>query len=202
MTGAQFTYTSAFQENREWIDEHSQRCLLAAFAHLGIPKRMLDIGCGTGRLVETACSLGAYAVGVDIALPEGERLLSNGRLLERDLSAPLILSERELGHHAEGFDLVVCLETAEHIPEPSAQTFCGNLARHLSNWLIFTAAHPGQKGVGHVNEQPPSYWRRRLEVCGLGFERGKTEELRSTWLRACGPCWWLPRNLQVFSCTR
>ena len=55
------------------------------------------------------------------------------------------------------FDLVLCLETAEHISGRNAGVFVDSLVR-LGPIVLFTAAIPFSPGVNHVNEQWPDYW--------------------------------------------
>ena len=80
---------------------------------------------------------------------------------------------------APGFDLALCLETAEHMrPEASARFVAGLCA--LSDAVLFSAAVPHQGGYGHVNERWPSVW------AALFAERGFAcfDHLRpAVWLR-------------------
>jgi hypothetical protein len=55
------------------------------------------------------------------------------------------------------FDLVQSLEVAEHLPVGNAEEFVGCLCAH-GDVVQFSAAQPGQGGVGHLNERCPSYW--------------------------------------------
>ena len=67
------------------------------------------------------------------------------------------------------FDLVLSLETAEHLPPTSAATFVSTLTS-LGDVVLFSAAVPGQawtKNV-HVNEQWPEY-RGRDSFSVVGF---------------------------------
>ncbi len=66
-----------------------------------------------------------------------------------DLSRPLRLERR--------FDLAVCLEVAEHLPESLAERLVSDLVK-LAPVVLFSAAIPGQGGTGHLNERFPSYW--------------------------------------------
>jgi 2-polyprenyl-3-methyl-5-hydroxy-6-metoxy-1,4-benzoquinol methylase len=87
--------------------------------------RVLDIGCGSGRHASAAYRLPrARVVGVDLAFPE--LVAAKGRLELHD----------RLGEHGGGqwgvcqadglhlpfgagrFDLVVCSEVLEHVPDP------------------------------------------------------------------------------------
>lgn len=55
------------------------------------------------------------------------------------------------------FDLALCLEVMEHIPEQFAALAVYNLTS-LTETIIFSAAQPGQGGNGHINCQHKDYW--------------------------------------------
>jgi hypothetical protein len=74
-----------------------------------------------------------------------------------DIRAPLSLGRR--------FDLVECLEVAEHIEEDAADSVVELLAAH-GDAILFSAAIPYQGGVHHVNEQWPSYWAKKFATFG------------------------------------
>jgi len=60
--------------------------------------------------------------------------------------------------HCEGkFDVAICLEVAEHLPEKSATTLVQSICS-LSDFVLFSAAIPGQGGLHHLNEQWQEYW--------------------------------------------
>ena len=183
-------YTPTWLATQEYTHEWGHRALLASFAHLGIPESILDLGCGDGYLVRLASKLGIHAVGVDIALPhQSESIDSFSYLIRNDL--------RKLLDFGTDFDWVICLETAEHLPEESADILCYTIRKHCRNTLIFTAAIPGQDGEGHINCQEPEYWKSKLAV-EFDYKIEATEHLKETWKWATGPCFWLPQNLMVF----
>lgn len=55
------------------------------------------------------------------------------------------------------YDMVQCLETAEHMEPENAETVVANLT-DISDIVLFSAAIPYQRGAHHVNEQWPGYW--------------------------------------------
>lgn len=186
-------YTEEWHTWHKWTNEYSTKALFAVFAHLGVPRTFIDIGCADGHLVKIAASLCSYAIGYDIAVEEEARV--NYDLFQHDLAKPLgVLKQPSPG------DLLICWEVAEHLSAKSADTLCDSLADNVSEggWLVFTAAIPGQGGHGHINEQPHAYWRQKLEARGLTYDEEKTEALRATWKAVCGPAWWYPQNVQIF----
>lgn len=177
-------YTPAWQRTRTWTSEGSTRCLEIALATLDRPASLLDVGCGDGHLVTRAKQAGVDSLGVDLSA-EGAA--------HADLREPLDLGRT--------FDWVFCWEVAEHLPAESADTLCDSLVRHLApgGTLLFTAAHPGQRGDGHVNEQPQLYWRDKLAERGLIYDAVQTQQLSAAWLREAPKTPWYGTNLQVFT---
>lgn len=188
-------YDAEFYEYLSRFDPHLETALYATFAHLGKPDRFLDVGCGTGNLVEVCRSSRIYARGIELSEFAQGFIDYDELIYIRDLREPVYLYQ---GGLIVTFDLVWCVEVAEHLPPESADVLCDTLVRHTHKWLVFTAAHVGQGGQWHLNEQPPEYWIEKLEARGLRYIEDKTEQLRSTWAHVTGPCHWMPENLMVF----
>ncbi len=112
--------------------------------------RIADIGCGTGTFLASALERGSsYALGMEGDWVRADMLDNPGIIfapadLERRFSAPAV-------------DLVLSLEVAEHLSPDRAAGFVSDLAA-MAPAVLFSAAIPGQGGVGHVNEQWQSYW--------------------------------------------
>ena len=166
----------------------STRCLLAAFAYLGIPTSLVDIGCGDGHLVRTATALGVQAHGFDIACEPCDYLT------QHDLMQPLIFAE-----YWRKAEMVLCLEVAEHLPPDFAEILCDTLASATApgGRLIFTAARRFQGGMGHLNEQDAEYWIGRL-LPRFTHDLVSTTRLRGLWLDVAPTAWWYGLNVHVF----
>jgi SAM-dependent methyltransferase len=123
------------------------------------PKSVLDVGCGTGTWIHAALRSGISDIfgldGIDI---NQERLLFPRKLFrQQDLT-----QKWELGRK---FDVVFCLEVAEHLPAESGQTLIQALVTH-SDAVVFSAACPGQLGQHHINCQWPEYWQHLFNTRG------------------------------------
>jgi hypothetical protein len=66
----------------------------------------------------------------------------------------------------ERFDLAMSLEVAEHLEEEAADNFVRQLTK-ISDRIFFSAAIPGQGGLHHLNERPPSYWTKKFKTYGF-----------------------------------
>jgi hypothetical protein len=93
----------------------------------------------------------------------------------------------------EIFDLAISLEVAEHLSESSADNFIKQLTK-LSSRILFSAAIPGQGGLHHLNEQPPSYWAKKFKT--YGFEQ--LDILRPHFWHDDRIEWWYRQNIFIY----
>ncbi|MEP0925109.1 methyltransferase domain-containing protein [Leptolyngbya sp. ST-U4] len=124
------------------------------------PQRIVDVGCGDGTWLSMFQKHGiADILGIDGDYVEPENLqIPPHQFMSWNLAQPLLLDQT--------FDLAMCLEVAEHLPEESASDFVDSLVR-LSDVVLFSAAIPHQGGTHHINEQWPDYWIQRFEERGF-----------------------------------
>jgi SAM-dependent methyltransferase len=155
------------------------------------PKSVIDVGCGSGALLVALRKLGVHRLlgldsseaGLDIASARG---LNTRRF---DIT---------IGRWActDCFDVAVSMETAEHLPRDAAERYVSLLCS-LAPIIIFTAAQPGQGGIGHLNEQPRQYWVEHFLACGMQ----PSDELVAAWQpvwTAAGVANFYTRNLMIF----
>ena len=152
------------------------------------PESVLDVGCGLGTWLKVAQSRGISDIrGIDGSWLDPSKLQVNASLVEvLDLEKSF-----DLGRH---FDLVICLEVAEHISASSADHFIASLTRHAP-MVLFSAAIPHQGGHHHVNEQFLPYWVERFARLGfrpLNVIRGKIWDDQTV-------LWWLRQNVVLFA---
>jgi SAM-dependent methyltransferase len=117
------------------------------------PNSIIDVGCGIGTWLNVAKSLGVeYTLGVDGDYVDKyllSKYISLSDFKSADLSNPFNIEFR--------FDLCICLEVAEHLPEKSSINLIKTLV-DSADVILFSAAIPGQGGQNHLNEQWPNYW--------------------------------------------
>ena len=85
-------------------------------------RRLLDVGCGGGLLTEAMANLGAEVTGIDAAekaLAVAEAHAAKGGL-EPSPTYVAGSAETFLASQPGEFDIVTCLETLEHVPDPAS----------------------------------------------------------------------------------
>lgn len=170
----------------EWNDRHA----LAAFALLGVPESLLDVGCGMGRVVNVANSLGVTrSFGIDQLIDYESKHFFHANLVEKfTLDEPV--------------KMVWCTEVAEHLDPSAHATLCDTLADNLAegrgNYLVFSAAFPNQNGTGHLSERPAEYWKSQFALRNLNWRKDLTVNLSLLWSNIGSPLYWLAANVMVF----
>lgn len=115
------------------------------------PAYVVDWGCASGLYLVPFRERGCDVLGLD-AEPTAGKLLPQDKFWRTDIRKPIVFM-RGFPH----IDLALCIETAEHIQEEYADQLVANVA-HSADVVFWSAAHKGQGGQFHYNEQPPSYW--------------------------------------------
>ncbi|MCV7195471.1 glycosyltransferase [Mycobacterium angelicum] len=180
-------YTPAFYHWQAAGSAASARVIVPMLAALTRPGSVLDVGCGVGGWVGVWLDSGADAIGVDgDYVPLDQLCVAPDRFRAHDLTTPLDLGRR--------FDMVTCLEVAEHLPPEAAETLVDSLCGHADT-IAFSAAVPGQGGTGHLNERWPTYWAKLFAAHGYR----PYDLLRSKlwWDERCE--WWYRQNLLVYA---
>ena len=155
------------------------------------PTRVVDVGCGTGALLERFRDRGCEVLGLDYS--EAALLFCRVRhlnVLKFDL-------EKEVFMDTSRFDVAISLEVAEHLPAEVADRYVDLLTR-LSSVIIFSAARPGWGGMDHVNEQPPSYWIAKFQQRGFEHEETLSNRWSEEWKAAGTVASYYYEHLMIF----
>jgi SAM-dependent methyltransferase len=145
-------YSPGFYDYIEAGARRSAECILPLVAAAIGPASVLDVGCGRGIWLAVWQDLGVKDVlGLDGDYIAPERLaIGRDRFRATNIAAPFDPGRR--------WDLVQCLEVAEHIPPASSEQLVRNLVGQ-GDVILFSAAVPGQGGHDHINERPLDDWR-------------------------------------------
>src|SRR5262245_37997923 len=181
-------YTDEFFDRHLEGSRRSALLVVPMIMDLVRPRRVVDVGCGRGTWLAAFRDYGAEEIlGIDGDYVDRERLeIAPDEFLRCDLSRPPAVDRQ--------FDLAVCLQVAEHLPEESADNLVA-LLTSLAPVVLFSAAVPSQGGTNHVNEQWPDYWAARFEDRGY-----KTCDVIRDRIWDCADleCWYA-QNILLFS---
>lgn len=154
------------------------------------PQNVLDVGCGIGTWLSVFKQHGVQEVyGIDGDFVDKNLLwnyINKAEFAAKDLGLSFNLEKN--------FDLVICLEVAEHLEKKQAQGFIESICKH-ADVIVFSAAVPGQGGQNHLNEQWPAYWINLFKK--QGFEC--YDILRPLIWNIKEIDWWYKQNMLVFS---
>ncbi len=134
------------------------------------PKSALDLGCGVGKSLDWFVGHDIDAHGVEGSTLAISKATHPDRITQHDLNRELDLGRR--------FDMVWCVEVAEHIHPKFLDAFMSTFANH-SDRIVLSAAPPGQEGEGHFNEQPLSYWIEEFGKRGWTYDEPGTLALQA-----------------------
>ncbi len=152
-------YDTAFFDYVDGGAMRSSNALVGRLYPTLSPASVLDVGCGRGGWLRAWRDAGCRTIqGVDGDYVDRKRL----HVLPDEFQAANLTEAFDLGRR---FDLVQCLEVAEHIPDAAASTLIESIVSH-GDIILFAAAQPGQGGTQHINEQPIEYWRDHFEARG------------------------------------
>jgi cyclopropane fatty-acyl-phospholipid synthase-like methyltransferase len=157
------------------------------------PKSVIDVGCGTGALLEIFRQLGCQVNGLEYS-EAGIAYCEKRGLAVRKFN---IVNDRI--SEPESYDVAVSFEVAEHLPVWSANKYI-RLLCELAPHVVMSAATPGSgDGHGHINEQHHSYWIKKFAENGYLFDRQLSDRLSSEW-RQAGAAYWYCDNVMCFHC--
>lgn len=154
-------YDSSFYQNQMHESLTSAKQIVPILMDSFNPQSVVDVGCGVGTWLSVFMEHGIEDVqGIDGEYVDKQLLhIPSEKFLSHDLTKKMDTV------NIRKFDLLLSLEVAEHIDASLADNYLDALTA-LSDIIIFSAAPPGQTGVGHVNEQWPDFWRMKFRNRG------------------------------------
>lgn len=159
-------YSEAY-DGRDWL---WYRDLVADCVRYCLPGRILDLGCGSGLMVECASRYGLDIVGLDgslLAVATGKRRNHDLKLLQHDLRTPIPFAD-------ESFQGVICHQLIEHLCAVSCRHLFRECSRLLSDGGVLLVYSPScynkKEAVDpcHINLYSPS--GLAAELRSVGFE--------------------------------
>lgn len=149
---------------------HDAESVINTLVGMYSPSSVIDFGCGVGLYLSFFQQKGITVQGVEGATKALNYSKIDKNLIEiHDLQKPY--------EPTEFYDLALCIEVAEHLPEEAADTLVDSLCKS-TNTIFFTAATPGQGGTHHINEQPRQYWIEKFRDNNYKLDKKDMELIR------------------------
>lgn len=152
-----------------------------------------DLACGSGVYTKALADQGIDVVGMDL---DGELPLKYLRVpapfrLVRDLSG-------DIADFWACRDIVVSIETAEHIAEKNVGVFFNNIVTLARSWIFLTAS-PAE-GKYHLNPRPRAYWIDQVERLGKHEYQHETSVKMMEYFKTImnSGLIWFKRDLMIF----
>lgn len=184
-------YNENFHKDTELLTRHSAEVVCNLLSSIYKVQSVCDVGGGIGVWIDTFKKLHDFQEGIVLDgdyIDEGQLLISKDEFYPCDLEKQISIDRK--------FDLVICLEVAEHLRKERARSLVRDLCK-LGDVILFSAAIPYQGGDGHINERPISYWRNMFYK--EGYEA--FDIVRPNIQNDKDICWWYKNNMIVY-CNR
>jgi len=183
-------YNKKFFDNSAKFESPSAKAVVDILVRTFNPKSVVDVGCGSGIYLHEFQNYQIEICGYDGSPAAISGSLVGNMITIHDLTTPLNLDRT--------FDLALCIEVAEHLESEYADILVDSLYP-LANILFFTAATPGQgpESIGHINEQPHSYWIEKFSSKGFVYNQKLSDKIRTQMVEK-KVVWWVRKNLMIF----
>lgn len=168
-------YSRGYYQDIERLEAQSAPRIAEWIASNLAPRSIIDVGCGSGLLMDALRQHGIDVRGVDRS-PEGARC-ARARGLWVDIVD--LTENRPLA--GGPYDVAISCEVAEHLEARHARAFVDRLTEAAPT-IFFTAAEPDPAigpGLYHFNEQPNAYWIDLMRARGYRLDRDATDRVRA-----------------------
>jgi SAM-dependent methyltransferase len=155
------------------------------------PSSVVDVGCGTGVLLERLRSQGIQVRGLEYALAA----LRSCWMRQLDVTKFDVATDM-LPPEFGNADIVVSMEVGQQLREASADRYVDLLCR-IAPIVIFSSGTPGQGDRHPLNEQPHQYWITKFLKRGYQFDEALSLQWREEW-KAHNIAPWFYHNVMIF----
>ena len=182
------------RQNFEWMAEEEEPLAkdVARWVKRRVRGPVVDMGCGPGHFVEAMREQGIEATGYDIEVRKASDYVKY-----IDLTGEGLPSWVKANVPTDA-SLVLCLEVLEHIRPAQTAKAVRNLVNLTDDLIIFSAAQPGQGGIGHINCRSRDHWKSLfLSWSEITYSERLTADLIESVDPLTTPVWFL-NNVMVF----
>lgn len=152
-----------FHKSWQWFDEG----LAYGISQLFTPKDAADLGCSLGKYCKYLSQKGWNIDGYE-----------GGNLKNFAVYSPIYQVDLGESLNPKSYEVVLCLEVAEHIPLEKEKIFLDNLNRFTEKYLIISWSNKVGEGSGHVNCRSLQQVEKLMRKMGFLLDKSKTQYLR------------------------
>lgn len=167
-------YGSSLNDLRE-AEDFYRKCDEEIIERL-YPQTVMDVGCSIGMMVSAFRDIGIECYGIDIS----EFAISQTRIEHRSYFSVQDILDPIPEHFPQHYDVVTCIEVAEHLPEAIIRKFIGRLCE-LGSYVVFSSTPYDIEDPTHINVQQPEYWCKLFAEQGYYRCLDKEFELPTKW---------------------
>lgn len=161
-------WTDAWQDLKRYspVGRHTRRWIYKLLARVPAKKRVADVGCGEGSLLEGLRSRypGAELFGLDFS----EMSVAMSRRRNPEVKIVQYDIRRAENPFSQVMDVIVCSEVIEHVDDDEAAVRnMGSWTRHLLLTVPSGRAGEMARRMGHLRHYEPTGLRSMVERAGL-----------------------------------
>jgi 2-polyprenyl-3-methyl-5-hydroxy-6-metoxy-1,4-benzoquinol methylase len=121
------------------------------------PDSVLVVGCAKGLLVRMIQKMGVKCEGIDIS----EYAIKESKKYTENCKVGNVCDMNEYKNNQ--FEVVICLETLEHIPQPYLENALDEMCRVAQRYIVISTPDGTIEGEeksdpSHFSVYPPKYW--------------------------------------------
>jgi SAM-dependent methyltransferase len=155
------------------------------------PRSVVDLGCGTGALIDRLRARGVSVKGLEYARSALAYCRARGLDVE-----PFNIETDTLPDRFRGADVGVSMEVGQQL-DPAVSGRYVDLLCSIAGTIVFSSAVPGQGDKAPRNEQPHAFWIGEFAARGYTFDEPTSLAWRAAW-ESKGTSRWFFRNVMVF----
>lgn len=168
-------YHSNEMDNLEKV-RSGYRCVAAEIKRMLNPTTVLDVGCSIGAIVSAMREIGVESYGVDVS----EYAISLVKDSEKQYVHVQDVMDDLPSFFPQHYDVVTCIEVAEHIPPENAARFIARLC-DLGDYVVFSSTPYDFVDPTHCNVQQQEYWCKLFAQQGFFRCDGQSLKAPTEW---------------------